>query len=60
MQRFAWQVGYGAFTVSASGCEAVRAYIARQEEHHRVKSFHEEWVEMLEEAGIDYDPKYIL
>ena len=56
---FAWQEGYAAFTVSATSREAVRSYIANQEEHHRVKSFREELVEMLEKAGIEYDPKYL-
>jgi hypothetical protein len=37
----------------------VRSYIAHQEEHHRKKSFREEFLEMLEKAGIQYDPKYV-
>jgi hypothetical protein len=39
--------------------EAVRRYIANQEEHHRVKSFREELIEMLTKAEIEYDPKYL-
>ncbi len=39
--------------------DAVRHYIANQEEHHRVKSFREELIEMLNKAGIDYDSKYL-
>jgi REP element-mobilizing transposase RayT len=58
-KKFAWQSGYAAFTVSATSVEAVRDYIARQEEHHRVKSFREEFVGMLEKAGIDYDPAHL-
>lgn len=58
-QAFAWQEGYAAFTVSATAREAVQRYIANQEEHHRVKSFREELVEMLEKAGIEYDPTYL-
>jgi len=57
--RFAWQDGYGAFTVSATACDAVRAYIAQQEEHHRTKSFREELIEFLERAGVGYDAKYL-
>ena len=57
--HFAWQEGYAAFTVSATARESVRNYIANQEEHHRVKSFREELVEMLAKAGIEYDPKYL-
>src|ERR1700750_1038919 len=52
-EAFAWQEGYAAFTVSATAREAVRAYIANQEEHHRVKSYREELVEMLERAQVE-------
>jgi hypothetical protein len=45
--------------ISATARKAVRSYIAHQEEHHRVKSFREELVEMLDKAGIEYDPKYL-
>jgi len=58
-QDFAWQEGYAAFTVSATAREAVRHYIGNQEEHHRVKSFREELVEMFKKAGIEYDAKYL-
>ncbi len=56
---FAWQEGYAAFTVSASARESVWKYISHQEEHHRTKSFHEEWIEMLDKAGVQYDPRYL-
>ena len=56
---FGWQEGYAAFTVSATAREAVRSYIANQEEHHRVRSSREEVVQMLEKAGITYDPKFL-
>ncbi len=56
---FAWQEGYAAFTVSASSLDAVRKYIANQEHHHRVKSFYEELIEMLEKAGVGYNPDYL-
>ncbi len=59
LRSFAWQEGYAAFTVSATSRDAVRHYIANQEEHHRIKSFREELVEMLRKAGIEYDPKYL-
>ncbi|MCX7099699.1 MAG: IS200/IS605 family transposase [Methylococcales bacterium] len=58
-KQFAWQEGYAAFTVSASALDAVRRYIANQEQHHRVKSFHDELVEILEKAGVDYNPDYL-
>ena len=44
---FSWQTGYGAFSVSQSNAQAVKEYIAGQEEHHRVKTFEEEFVELL-------------
>jgi REP element-mobilizing transposase RayT len=56
---FAWQEGYAAFTVSATVRDAVKAYIENQAEHHRVKSYREELVELLEKAGIEYDPAYL-
>ena len=57
--KFAWQEGYGVFTVSATSREKGRESIARQEEHHRVKSSREEWMAMLEKAGIVYDPAFL-
>jgi len=59
LPAFAWQEGYAAFTVSATAREAVKHYIANQEEHHRLKSFREELVEMLDKAGVEYDPQYL-
>ncbi len=59
LRSFAWQEGYAAFTVSATSREAVRLYIANQEEHHRTKSFREELVAILNKAGVEYDPKYL-
>ncbi|HCE45793.1 MAG TPA: IS200/IS605 family transposase [Lentisphaeria bacterium] len=58
-RNFAWQEGYGAFTVSASSIEAGRKYIANQEEHHRILSSQEELIEILKKAGIEYNPKYL-
>ena len=59
MERFSWQEGYAAFTVSPSARPEVQSYIARQEVHHRKKTFREELVEMLEKAGVEYDPRYL-
>ena len=58
-QGFQWQDGYAAFTVSVSAKESVQRYIARQEEHHRTKSFREELVGYLGKSGIAYDPRYL-
>ncbi|HOF17634.1 MAG TPA: transposase [Phycisphaerae bacterium] len=59
MQNFAWQAGYSAFSVSQSQLGAVKSYIARQEEHHRKRSFEEELVALLEKHGLEYDRKYV-
>jgi REP element-mobilizing transposase RayT len=56
---FTWQEGYGAFTVSASQRAQVREYIARQEEHHRKRTFQEEYLELLERSGVEYDTRYL-
>ena len=58
-RSFAWQEGYGAFTVSASQRDVVRAYIAKQEEHHQKRTFQEEYLEMLKRSGIEYDDRYL-
>ncbi len=59
ISQFAWQEGYGAFTVSATTRDSVRRYITNQEEHHRSKSFREELIELFERAAVNYDPKYL-
>lgn len=56
---FAWQEGYGAFTVGAPQRAEVRNYIARQEEHHRTRTFQEEYRNFLERAGVEYDERYL-
>jgi len=57
--EFAWQEGYGAFTVSASRIEVVKNYITNQEEHHRKRTFQEEYLEFLQANGVNYDEKYL-
>ena len=56
---FAWQLGYGAFSVSKSSVPEVLRYIARQKEHHRKVTFKEEFLEFLIKYGIEYDERYI-
>ena len=56
---FGWQDGYGAFTVSKSQAPAVSDYIRSQPQHHRRKSFEEEFAQLLERHGIVYDPQYL-
>ena len=57
--EFAWQDGYGAFSVSPGHLEAVRVYIARQQEHHRKESFQEEFLRLLEKYDVEYDERYL-
>jgi REP element-mobilizing transposase RayT len=59
MAGFAWQAGYGAFGVSYSHLDAVKNYLARQAEHHRHKSFQEEFVEFLRKHEIEFDERYL-
>jgi REP element-mobilizing transposase RayT len=56
---FAWQEGYGAFSVGASQIGATVAYIQRQEEHHRRRDFQQEFLAILEKHGIECDPRYV-
>ena len=55
MRDFAWQEGYGGFTVSKSSVPAVQAYIARQKEHHQTQDFKSEFLELLRLHGVDFD-----
>jgi putative transposase len=59
LQGFGWQDGYGAFTVGMSEIEGVKRYIDEQKEHHRRKSFQEEYVELLRQSGIEFDARYL-
>ena len=56
---FSWQEGYGAFSVSASQVSVVKRYIETQEEHHRKRSFEEEYVTLLRSCGIEFNEKYV-
>jgi putative transposase len=58
--QFEWQEGYSVFSVSASMIEAVRQYVAGQEEHHRRRSFAEELEELLQKHGVQCNPKFLL
>lgn len=60
LRSFYWQDGYGAFTVSPSQFEAVNRYILNQEQHHRRRTFEEEYVRLLEASGVEYDKRYVL
>jgi putative transposase len=58
-KQFQWQDGYGAFSVSASLIKKVKKYIVNQEEHHREKSFQEEYLEFVKLSGVEYDARYL-
>ena len=57
---FEWQKGYAALTVSPSLLGAVRTYVLNQEEHHRKRTFEEEFLVLLQKAGIPHDEKQVL
>ncbi len=59
LRKFAWQEGYGAFSVNVSLLEETIRYIGSQGEHHRRKTFQEEYIEFLRRYGIDYDERYV-
>ena len=52
---FEWQKGYAAFSVSPSSVEVVTRYIRNQEQHHRVRTFEEEFIALLKKCGLAYD-----
>ena len=58
-QHFEWQDGYGVFSYSQREVDAVYKYIQHQEEHHKVKTFREEYLELLKEFNVEYDEQYI-
>ena len=58
-RAFAWQKGYGAFSVSPSKVDAVKRYVANQETHHKRYSFQEEYMKLLKSSGIQFDARYV-
>jgi REP element-mobilizing transposase RayT len=59
LKEFHWQDGYGAFSIGQSGVKEVQRYIETQEEHHRVKTFQEEFRAFLERYEIPFDERYV-
>jgi REP element-mobilizing transposase RayT len=59
LRGFAWQDGYAAFCVSKSNLPEVIAYIQNQREHHRTKSFHDEFLSFLKRHEIEFDERYL-
>lgn len=58
-QDFEWQEGYGAFSIGISQVPDTKKYIDEQRDHHRTKTFQEEFTAFLERHGLDYDPRYM-
>ena len=58
-QSFEWQEGYAALSIGISQMPDTKQYIANQREHHRTKTFEEEFIAFLERHGIEYDPRYV-
>jgi putative transposase len=57
--KFSWQEGYGAFSYSHSQLDKVIAYVMKQKEHHRKKTFREEYTEFLNQFNVQFDEKYL-
>ncbi len=58
-QKFNWQEGFGAFSYSESDIPNVISYIMNQKEHHKIKNFREEYIDLLDQHKIDYQEKYL-
>ena len=58
-ENFYWQNGYGAFSVNPTEIEVVKNYIINQEEHHKTKSFQEEFLGFLKKYNVEFDEKYV-
>ena len=55
-----WQDGYGAFTYSIKEKDRLIEYVKNQEEHHKIKTFKDEYIELLNEHGVEFNEKYLL
>jgi REP element-mobilizing transposase RayT len=59
-RAFSWQTGYTGFSVSQSKLSEVKAYISRQEEHHRKLTYQEEVIALLKKHGVEFDPRFVV
>lgn len=59
LKNFYWQDGYGAFSVNPSETDAVIQYISNQKEHHRTKTFQDEYRAFLKKYAVEYDERYV-
>jgi REP element-mobilizing transposase RayT len=57
--KFYWQSGYGAFSINPDQIDVVRNYIAKQDEHHKTRSFKDEYRLFLKKYNFDYDERYL-
>ncbi|NTV82911.1 MAG: IS200/IS605 family transposase [Bacteroidales bacterium] len=60
MKGFSWQVGYSGFSVSPKRVQSVIDYINNQEEHHKARSFEQEYIAFLKSYGLEFDEKFVL
>jgi putative transposase len=58
LRQFQWQAGYGAFSIGQSNVEALKRYISRQKEHHRRRSFQDEFRSLCKRYGVEMDERY--
>jgi len=59
VKTFAWQAGYGVFSISKSHLPALETYIANQARHHETRTFKEEFLELLKKHELEWDEAYI-
>jgi len=59
LRAFQWQEGYGAFSIGASQIPALRSYLQRQKEHHKRRTFEDEYLTLIERYEMEYDPNYL-
>jgi REP element-mobilizing transposase RayT len=59
LKNFYWQNGYGAFSVNPDEIDVVKRYIANQKEHHKKRTFKEEYLAFLKKYNVDYDERYV-
>ena len=59
LRRFSWQRGYGAFYVGQNELGNLVTYVSNQEEHHKVRTFQEEYLALLNKYGVQYDERYV-
>jgi REP element-mobilizing transposase RayT len=59
LERFEWQEGYGVFSYRQRDVDQIYKYIQNQEEHHKIQTFGDEYLELLKEFNVEYDKQYI-